>query len=259
MKSYFVYILLCSDDSYYIGITNDVFLRENEHNQGLDNKAYTFDKRPVKLVWFQEFLEPEQAISKEKQLKGWSRKKKEALIAGDLDKLPELSKNNKKKRFDPPLVGQARLSVTSNILKKLPYSKPFLFVDELLYVDGDGAKGTYTFEANSDFYKGHFKGNPVTPGVILTECCAQIGLVALGIYLLETSGEPSNSDLKIALSSAEMEFLLPVFPGETVTVTSKKIYFRFQKLKCEVKMHNAAGKLVCSGKIAGMLTSIKNG
>ena len=78
MKSYFVYILLCSDDSYYIGITNDVFLRENEHNQGLDNKAYTFDKRPVKLVWFQEFLEPEQAISKEKQLKGWSRRKKEA-------------------------------------------------------------------------------------------------------------------------------------------------------------------------------------
>ena len=68
------------------------------------------------------------------------------------------------------------------IISKLPYSKPFLFVDELLHIDENGVEGTYTFDENLDFYKGHFKDNPVTPGVILTEVMAQIGLVCLGIY-----------------------------------------------------------------------------
>ncbi|MDX1428125.1 MAG: hypothetical protein R3206_09910, partial [Salegentibacter mishustinae] len=71
-----------------------------------------------------------------------------------------------------------------NILKKLPYTKPFLFVDELLKVNENSAEGRYTFPVDSFFYKGHFKNNPVTPGVILTECMAQIGVVSLGIFLL---------------------------------------------------------------------------
>lgn len=139
------------------------------------------------------------------------------------------------------------------IMHKLPYANPFLFVDELVYINGEGAKGNYTFLGDSDFYKGHFKGNPVTPGVILTECCAQIGLVCLGIYLLMEDGGVSSKDLKIALSGSEMEFYLPVLPGEKVVVTSKKVYFRFHKLKCEVKMHDSKGKLVCKGTLAGML------
>lgn len=139
------------------------------------------------------------------------------------------------------------------ILQRLPYTKPFLFVDELEHIDENGAKGNYTFSADSEFYKGHFKGNPVTPGVILTECCAQIGLVCLGLHLL---GADDLSELKIGMSSSEMEFLLPVYPNEKVTVTSDKIYFRFNKLKCKVKMHNAKGELVCTGTLAGML---KNG
>ncbi len=129
-------------------------------------------------------------------------------------------------------------------------------MDELLEIDDKGAKGCYIFPKISDFYKGHFKDNPVTPGVILTECCAQIGLVCLGIHLL---GGATDTNLKIGLTSSEMEFLLPVFPGEKVIVSSKKVYFRFQKLKCEVKMHNREGKLVCKGIIAGMFKSDKNG
>ena len=136
------------------------------------------------------------------------------------------------------------------ILENLPYSKPFLFVDGLEQVDENGAKGHYTFSVDSDFYKGHFKDNPVTPGVILTECCAQIGLVCLGIYLI---GDYEVSNLTIGMSSSEMEFILPVYPGEKVTVTSEKIYFRFNKLKCKVKMHNTKGELVCQGTLAGML------
>jgi 3-hydroxyacyl-[acyl-carrier-protein] dehydratase len=139
------------------------------------------------------------------------------------------------------------------IISKLPYSKPFLFVNELLHVDENGVEGTYTFDENLDFYKGHFKNVPVTPGVILIEVMAQIGVVCLGIYLLNDS---LNKKASIALTSTEIEFFKPVFPNEKVTVISKKIYFRFGKLKCKVMMKNEMGEEVCSGTIAGMVTKV---
>ncbi|MFI8604246.1 3-hydroxyacyl-ACP dehydratase FabZ family protein [Cellulophaga baltica] len=144
------------------------------------------------------------------------------------------------------------------IIAQLPYTPPFLFVDGLTAIDLNGVSGFYTFKKEADFYKGHFKDNPITPGVLLTECCAQIGLVCLGIHLVTSSNTLSNEALQIALTSSEMEYYLPVYPGEKVYVTSEKIYFRFHKLKCKVKMHNAAGKLVCKGTIAGMLKSKTN-
>lgn len=140
------------------------------------------------------------------------------------------------------------------ILTRLPYTAPFLFVDKLNYVDENGATGTYRFPEDSYFYKGHFKDTPVTPGVILTECMAQIGVVSLGIHLLDN--EPSikeRKETKIALSSTSMDFFLPVLPGEKVRVVSEKLYFRFNKLKCKVEMFNADDKLVCRGEIAGMI------
>ena len=136
------------------------------------------------------------------------------------------------------------------IITKLPYSKPFLFVDELLRVDQNGVEGTFKFDENLDFYKGHFIDNPVTPGVILTEIMAQIGLVCLGIYSLNDN---FNKNSLISLTSNEIEFLKPVFPNEKVTVISEKIYFRFGKLKCKVIMKNEKGEIVCSGTIAGMI------
>ncbi|RRQ48408.1 hydroxymyristoyl-ACP dehydratase [Maribacter algicola] len=144
------------------------------------------------------------------------------------------------------------------ILARLPYAKPFLFVDEILEVTEDGAKGSFNFSNGLDFYKGHFKGNPVTPGVILTECCAQIGLVCLGIFLVGAA-KLEASNVQIGMSSSEMEFLQPVFPGETVTVISRKLYFRFQKLKCEVKMYNSNKDLVCKGTLSGMLKVSNDG
>ncbi|WP_299800318.1 FabA/FabZ family ACP-dehydratase [uncultured Maribacter sp.] len=137
------------------------------------------------------------------------------------------------------------------IFGQLPYAEPFLFVEEILNINDKGVEGAYQFSSDADFYKGHFKNNPVTPGVILTECCAQIGLVCLGIYLL---GEKTIlENIGIGMSSSEMEFLLPVFPGERVKVVSELVYFRFQKLKCEVKMYNEDDKLVCKGILAGMI------
>jgi 3-hydroxyacyl-[acyl-carrier-protein] dehydratase len=135
-----------------------------------------------------------------------------------------------------------------NIISKLPYKKPFLFVDEINYIDENRVEGSYTFDENLDFYKGHFKDNPVTPGVILTEVMAQIGLTCLGIFLID-----GNQDNSIALTSTEIEFLKPVYPKEKVTVYSEKMYFRFGKLKCKVKMMNANNEEVCCGIISGMI------
>nr|WP_315154192.1 FabA/FabZ family ACP-dehydratase [uncultured Flavobacterium sp.] len=138
-----------------------------------------------------------------------------------------------------------------DIISRLPYSKPFLFVDEIIRIDEDGVEGEFTFDENLDFYKGHFKENPVTPGVILTEVMAQIGLVCLGIFLL--NDEFSKISV-IALTSVAIDFLKPVFPNEKVTVISEKIYFRFGKLKCKVSMKNEKDEIVCSGVIAGIMT-----
>ena len=91
MKFYFVYILKCSDNSYYVGITSNLDRRVTEHNTGKYSEAYTFSRRPVELVWCQEFLESNQAISCEKKIKKWSRAKKEAIINGEWDLLPILA------------------------------------------------------------------------------------------------------------------------------------------------------------------------
>ncbi len=141
---------------------------------------------------------------------------------------------------------------TEDIKALLPYSEPFLFVDELLHVDENGARGTYTFNAGADFYRGHFKDHPVTPGVILTETMGQIGVVCLGIFLLK---EEISNNASIALTSADCEFLKPVYPGEKVTVFSEKIYFRFGKLKCKTVMINEVGEEVCRGTIAGVIAT----
>lgn len=137
----------------------------------------------------------------------------------------------------------------SEILHLLPYSEPFRFVDEIVSIDEDRVKGIYTFKEDEFFYKGHFKDNPITPGVILTECMAQIGLVCLGIFLLK---DEVNENLKIGMSNANIDFYLPVMPGDMVSVTSQKEFMRFQKLKCAVAMHNKEGKLICKGYISGM-------
>ena len=140
--------------------------------------------------------------------------------------------------------------IIREIIENLPYSTPFLFVDDLVSVDENGVTGTFTFKEESDFYKGHFKNNPVTPGVILTETMAQIGLVCLGIFLV---GNELTEESQIGLTSTDIEFLKPVFPGEKVTVISEKIYFRFNKLKCKVKMLNEQSEIVCEGTIAGII------
>ncbi|RWX00518.1 GIY-YIG nuclease family protein [Flavobacterium cerinum] len=94
MKLFYVYILKCSDGSYYTGITNNIDQRVMQHNEGLSHSAYTYTRRPVELMWVEMFTDPNEAIAIEKKIKGWSRRKKEALINEDWDKLIAFSKNH---------------------------------------------------------------------------------------------------------------------------------------------------------------------
>ncbi len=141
---------------------------------------------------------------------------------------------------------------TQILISKLPYQNPFLFVDELTAISNEGVTGNYTFKKESYFYEGHFKDNPITPGVILIECMAQIGVVCLGVFLMQQNISEENNP-QIALTSSHVDFFLPVYPGETVKVVSEKDVYRFHKLKCNVQMFNEKEELVCRGKISGMI------
>ena len=142
--------------------------------------------------------------------------------------------------------------IRKTVIKSLPYQSPFLFVDELTHISDNGVRGNYTFKESDYFYRGHFKDYPITPGVILIEVMAQIGVVCLGIFLLRDK----LSDVKkpeIFLTSNNIDFFLPVIPNQKVNVVSEKIYFRFNKLKCKVQMFDEKNQLVCKGIISGML------
>ena len=143
------------------------------------------------------------------------------------------------------------------VLQLLPFQTPFLFVEELTYISENRSEGYYTFKNDEYFYQGHFKDKPITPGVILTEVMAQIGVVCLGIYLLKNSFSEIKKP-QIALTSNEVDFFLPVKPKERVKVVSEKIYFRFNKLKCKVQLFNQKNELVCKGMISGMLKVMNN-
>ncbi len=89
--NYYVYILACSDNSYYVGVTNDIDARLYEHNHGEDVKAYTYFRRPLILKYVGHFNNINDAIAFEKQVKGWSRKKKEALFEEDWEEIVRLA------------------------------------------------------------------------------------------------------------------------------------------------------------------------
>lgn len=92
IRWYYVYMVVCRDRSFYTGVTSDLERRLGEHNYGIDPDCYTFKRRPVRLVFSSDFKEIDDAIRFEKQLKGWSRKKKRALILGQWDEIVRLSR-----------------------------------------------------------------------------------------------------------------------------------------------------------------------
>jgi len=98
MREFYVYMVLCDDGSYYVGITNDAERRVAEHNAGLNPRSYTFTRRPVSLAYCGGFADPESAIAFEKQLKGWSRAKKRALSNGDWKGVRDIVRSERQRR-----------------------------------------------------------------------------------------------------------------------------------------------------------------
>ena len=92
MKQSYVYILKCSDNTFYTGVTSSLDQRYFQHQSGYYPECYTFKRRPLELVFYCEFTDINLAIAKEKQIKRWSQAKKFALINGDYDSLPNLAK-----------------------------------------------------------------------------------------------------------------------------------------------------------------------
>jgi putative endonuclease len=96
---YIVYILECADGSYYTGSTADITKRLWQHEQGVEASSYTFSRRPVKLVWASEEVEHYyDALRWERQIKGWNRAKKQALIDGKFEVIHEIVKSERKRR-----------------------------------------------------------------------------------------------------------------------------------------------------------------
>ena len=139
------------------------------------------------------------------------------------------------------------------VLALAPQQEPFRFIDEILELDADHIVARYTFSPDHDFYRGHFPGNPITPGVILTETMAQAGVVAFGIYLyaLQTSREEVGKLLTV-FTDANVEFSGTVRPGDRVRTTGRVRFFRRRKLRAAVEMALDDGTVVCSGELSGM-------
>ena len=139
------------------------------------------------------------------------------------------------------------------VLAAIPQQPPFRFIDEILELDDDHIVAAVRFRPDADFYRGHFPGHPVTPGVILIEAMAQAGVVALGLHLVlkEGNGE-DTSKLVTFFTDANVEFSGRVGPGERVLVRGEKVFWRRRKLRSRVEMHREDGTLVCSGELSGM-------
>ncbi len=141
----------------------------------------------------------------------------------------------------------------AELLARIPQREPFRFVDEILEVDDEHVLASYTWRPEADFYRGHFPGDPVTPGVLLVESLAQSSVVALGIYLLAQE-LPDEEAAKVVpfFTDASIEFSGIVRPGTRVRMESKKVFWRRRKLRIEGRILLDDDSVVCSGTLAGI-------
>ncbi len=147
-------------------------------------------------------------------------------------------------------------SLKQEILNLVPQREPFRFIDEIIRLNDEQIIGAYRFREDEYFYRGHFPGNPITPGVILIEAMAQTGVVAFGIYLLsrQKNMRPAQLNMPLSLFSLAdgVEFKKIVSPGERVIIKGKKIYFRKNVIRASVSMERENGEIICSGELSGV-------
>jgi 3-hydroxyacyl-[acyl-carrier-protein] dehydratase len=138
-------------------------------------------------------------------------------------------------------------------LARVPQQEPFRFVDALLELSAERAVGRYRWRPEADFYRGHFPGNPVTPGVLLIESMAQCGVVPIALFRFHQELDESEAEkFQTLFTDAQVDFGGVVRPGDVVTTESRVLFYRRRKLKVEATMTGADGRVVCSGQLAGM-------
>lgn len=136
------------------------------------------------------------------------------------------------------------------IVTLLPQTDPFRFIEEVIELSDSHIVATQRFTGDEFFFKGHFPGDPITPGVILLETMAQAALVALGIYILRKENPAVR--MRTLFSECAVEFSALVRPGERMFVHGEKIYWRRNKLQSNVELRKENGELAASGTVAGM-------
>ena len=144
--------------------------------------------------------------------------------------------------------------ILKQVIDLIPQQPPFRFIDDIIEADDKNISAVYRFQEDEYFYKGHFPGNPITPGVILIEAMAQTGVVAMGIYQLLRQGLPV-AELKqmttlFAFADA-IEFTGIVHPDEQVIISGEIIYLRKGNLKTRASIKRKNNEIVCSGVLTG--------
>jgi 3-hydroxyacyl-[acyl-carrier-protein] dehydratase len=158
--------------------------------------------------------------------------------------------------FPAPVEDGERLAedVEQRILSRIPQKPPFCFVDSILSAGTSHVLGAYRYKESEFFYSGHFPGNPVTPGVILLETMAQIGLVAHAVFRCLEAGVTREETARAATLftlAEDVAFLGIVRPGERVLVYGENIFFRRQGVRARVSMRRENGEPVCRGVLSG--------
>ncbi len=141
----------------------------------------------------------------------------------------------------------------AEVLALVPQQAPFRFIEEIRELDREHIVASYRFPEDADFYRGHFPGNPITPGVILVEAMAQAGVVAQGLYLYALDFDADEIEKVVTVfTDANVDFSGQVLPGDRVITTGRVQFFRRKKLRAEVEMCLEDGRVVCSGTLSGM-------
>ena len=147
-------------------------------------------------------------------------------------------------------------TLSQHVINLMPQKKPFLFIDRITEIDNDGITSEFYFDPSLDFYRGHFPGHPVTPGVILIEAMAQTGVVAHGVWHMLMENEKNPESVIGATTSlfteTQAEFLKTVPPGSKVKIIGKKDYFRRGKIKATATVFLEDGTIAATATLCGM-------
>lgn len=136
----------------------------------------------------------------------------------------------------------------TEVEKLIPHRPPFLFVDEIVSHEGDTLVAKRTWRADEDFYKGHYPGAPITPGVLLSEAVFQTGACLMAKIMAGTAGQGGGVPLLSKVS--DIRFRLPVYPGDTVFIEVKRKETAGEFHFLTGLMKNAEGKKIMNVEFA---------